>query len=209
MQGLYIPNSRSRKNSKNFKFVNNFGGPPREMSLCDNLGSDNGGPQVVDAVHNLGSDNGGPQVVDAENRQSTISAPLWGPQVVDCIHNLGSDNGGHIPYNEQFFITRLLDELCEDTQLGNFQVVQEKTRVLTCNLTNGMTITLSANFFFRCSDAGDDGIPSVEYYYQIVFTNTTTKKISEINKYFFTRSNQALIREIMINHVVEHTDNFC
>lgn len=144
MQGLYIPNSRSRKNSKNSKnskFVDNF--------------------------------------------------------------------GGHIPYNEQFFITRLLDELCEDTRLGNFQVVQEKTRVLTCKLSNVITITLSANFFLRCSSVNDDDIPLVEYYYQTVFTNTITKKIIETNKYFFTRSSQALVHETVINHIVDYTDNFC
>lgn len=95
----------------------------------------------------------------------------------------------------------LLCDFHEDPRIKIFCELQENpTSMLVLNLYNGIEIVITADRFPKCSY--DMATCQEEYYYLLTMRDKKSKQIIEKTKYFFTKYNQQLVYENVIEYVM-------
>jgi hypothetical protein len=92
-----------------------------------------------------------------------------------------------------------IDEIKEDHRLQIYHKLEETGTMVTLDLYNGLEIVLLVDIFRRC-DLENSNEPQ-EYFYQVTLRDKRTKQIVEKTQFFFTRYNEHLIYENVVNYV--------
>ena len=87
----------------------------------------------------------------------------------------------------------------EDSRLQIYYKSEETDTMMTLDLYNGLEVVLLIDIFRRCTINNPD--TPQEYYYQVTIRDKQTKRIIEKNQFFFTRYNEHLIHENVVEFV--------
>ena len=92
-----------------------------------------------------------------------------------------------------------IDEMKEDPRLQIYHKLEETNTTMTLDLYNDLEVVLLIDIFRRCN-IDNSNMPQ-EYFYQVTLRDKLTKSIIEKNQFFFTRYNEHLVYENVVDYI--------